>query len=248
MSSLPIFYFVKPVSGVYGVLSPEARDDLRDGWRHKRNKKDFDALIGAVIEMRERGNTILVLSGDVHMGAVTEAWYNPVSANFDYTDSSTWSSKKLLATELTTTGLFHAHLQEQGKASIQKWLEASRTGRSTFVASAAGQDYVIDGQYRWSAVRQNFGAFSFGPNGAFVDLFLGIGDTSLYSIENLSPDCEDRFQHARFRINHARTWKEERKTHYEANFMKRSRFFPWKNNLFVPSRPDELHWFTLRRP
>ncbi len=182
ISSIPVFYFNNktPWSWAHTPFGAGDLDDVRDSWIAPMNQKEHNDLVREMIRLRLKKNvTILVLSGDLHKGAISEAWFNlnPVRKNdgrFRWKDTSSYSQKRLLAVELTTTGLYHAEMTEKLKANIYKSFDAVRNGSSYFgVALSPDSTYTIDPMVRWSRVQQNFGYFEFTKEGGTVNIVFG---------------------------------------------------------------------------
>ncbi len=104
VSSIPFFYrnnsFSEGVAN-FGTLF-ELDDDLQDSWI--KNQNDYNFLLRKIIEMRERNISVIIASGDVHAGAITEVWYRGKEDDD--------SLNKVLCYEIIASGLSHESLGE----------------------------------------------------------------------------------------------------------------------------------------
>lgn len=243
MSSIPVFYYAKHLADKLGkIYDKELKDDLSDGWRDKYNKREHNMLVRRLIDLKERKNIrIIILSGDVHRGAVTDAWYSR-NGSFNWTDQSTYSKKHLLAVELTTTGLYHGDLAEGSAAGILKWAEAARDGESSFGVDYDKGTYTVDGHYRWSKIRQNFGAIEVTDTALVVNLFLGMEP----ALDGVAPDVSSRqwsFEKTSFAVDFDKTFANETQWFCGEPGSDCSQWHKSKN--FQPALPDQRAIFTM---
>ncbi|GAA3935786.1 alkaline phosphatase D family protein [Hymenobacter algoricola] len=170
VSPAPLFFgFNNPVKKATGKLEPDAADDLADGWDAPTSKAEHDRFVQKLIWLRqEKKARPIILSGDVHVGVITEIWYTDSKASTP--------SKRVLAYELVASGLSHETLDPLKQAALKNAKDHSQSER-------VGQDdltlgaYQVDPQVKTSQALLNFGALEFRKDRTWLHLFVSDQDT-----------------------------------------------------------------------
>ncbi len=78
VSSMPMTPTNSVIDGALaGIVEPELRDDLKDGWHSGANKQQLDRILSSMIRARiDRDIKPIIVSGDVHQSALVRIWYN----------------------------------------------------------------------------------------------------------------------------------------------------------------------------
>jgi alkaline phosphatase D len=72
VSAVPVLHvatIVANLSELSLVKKKGLQDDLRDSWENKKHKKEREALMAALFKAADRGQRVVILSGDVHIAA-----------------------------------------------------------------------------------------------------------------------------------------------------------------------------------
>jgi hypothetical protein len=112
LSSIPFFYGNTPYMEKLAINNSkgELNDDIKDSWGH--NKFERDRILAELIKLRARKIKPVIVSGDIHTGALTEVWYQP-------NPKGGHSKSEVLCYELVASGLSHESLGE-GQGGIIK--------------------------------------------------------------------------------------------------------------------------------
>ncbi len=184
VSSMPFFKSYKGSSRtLLNVVSfGESKDDNRDGWESgfNRNHVQRQALVKHLVRLRKADIRPLLLSGDIHEGAISEVWYS--------CDKS--ADAQVLAYEIVASGLSHASLDRRKfKDDLQFFADAQRRSQADFSVPeplrpadqqalqpqerVSCDSTLLQPCLRISAPALNFGAIEFGTEAsATLHLFL----------------------------------------------------------------------------
>jgi hypothetical protein len=160
VSSIPIFHNnTKLTEKLIEGLKKELRDDIADTWSFPKNTDERDVIVNEIIALRNRGVFPIIVSGDIHEGAVTEVWYEPAGPGVF------GPASKVLCYELIASGLSHESLGEGHRRTI------GRTRLSSKKARPKDPSFIPEGSKtrvypltRYSRRDLNFGAIEFTAN------------------------------------------------------------------------------------
>lgn len=114
----PILSITLSVIGLaqyYGAIDEIASldDDIKDGWSSEQNKTEFKRLIKIIKELIEKDKKVVILSGDIHTGGLTEFKFHDLDKTFYQITSSpiTYPPMPPLVEKLTS-GIKPIALQE----------------------------------------------------------------------------------------------------------------------------------------
>lgn len=167
VSSIPFFYVANSVFTALAedIYEGELRDDIIDSWVSEANKSQRDVIIQELIKLRQRNIRPIILSGDVHIGALITAWYkNPETDKYEK-----------LCYEMISSGLSHESLGE-----ARSGLSSSLRRRSRKVEKDDPALFVNDiGVYPvfdFTRGRLNFGALKFKKEKSTIASLYVLGD------------------------------------------------------------------------
>lgn len=166
VSSVPLFWEAPQfVEGLVKTMKEAMEDDVMDAWSSDANVEQRNRIYSMLLGARLKKNIKpVILSGDIHVGAVNEVWYNP---------SADEERKEILAYEMVVSGLAHRSLHEQSWSKQLTNLVSSDGVLATELAP--GDDSVgafdISVGMRLSAAKLNFGAVEVEDSTLFLNLF-----------------------------------------------------------------------------
>jgi hypothetical protein len=249
ISSIPLFYYGRTIERVQAKPGKELRDDILDSWQSDNNRPQRDSLVQMLIRLREYKDVHpIIISGDVHRTAISEIWYND-STLFNWNDSTTFHKKRVLCYELTTTGLFHAHLKEH---KLKEWFsytflsknEAVREGSSFINLSVDRHVYTVDPHVKWSRVRQNFGFLDFAPDRAEMCAVYGDRFKQKFEIgDSVSMKAPFDMVVIRHRLDWDRSFAHEWSLTTITRQQARLRQYGWRP--YTPSLPEQMSFFLV---
>lgn len=167
VSSIPFFYgnTVWSEEQVLKLTECELLDDIKDSWGFNFNERN--KILSELIKLRKRGVKPILVSGDVHVGAMTEIWYEPLNLNNTRTDNS-----KVLCYELIASGLSHESLGEGQASMIRMVRDKSENQRWNDPTIRLSTDSVqIYPTTRISKPDLNFGAIEMKSDSLYLHLY-----------------------------------------------------------------------------
>lgn len=181
ISSIPLFYKgMTCFEQIAEFFHPDLKDDLGDSWNSRPNRSERDELIQRLLYLRlQKKVRIMVVSGDLHKGMLMDVWFEPRRSKrgkrtFEKSDPQTFDTRKLLAVELMTTGLYHAEIPANGDAAKLEWVTAQdRKGAINYGVTYQGTRYRVSSKVRWNQARQNFGAIESIDGKIWLELICG---------------------------------------------------------------------------
>lgn len=183
LSSIPLFLGYRAGKiNIANFLSPELRDDTRDGWDSKFNIIQRNEIIALILKHRiEDSIKPYIISGDVHTGGILEIWYNDVTGmNPSTCVDIERQQRKVLCYELIATGFNHETLNVNNPGFTYNFKsEQKKKAQKHWVNEALVPYLNIDKKvYRVSTISRidrgslNFGAIEFSHGVTNVHVFL----------------------------------------------------------------------------
>jgi len=150
---------LKWIEDIAKLIKPELRDDARDGWNARNNRKDRDRLLQLLTEHRIVNDIKpIFVSGDVHKSALIEIWVDPnVKRNGKHDIAETM----ILGYEVVASGISHEFIKTGVAKSIFKIIESQRIGDGLIEYDYNNKKASIFPMVRKSIVAQNFAALEF---------------------------------------------------------------------------------------
>lgn len=216
-SSIPLFWKLKPKLGeAYVKLTKgEAQDDINDAWDSEINRAQRDRLVSKILELKlQRQINTIVLSGDIHIGALCEIWYNP--------DPNDRNKRQVLCYEMITSGLSHESLK--GKIEdvwVLKKSEGQRTNETLTAIKQNDVNYQINNTVKVSEAYHNFGAINYNDGNIELQLFVRRPKDDF--INNYVMKCN---------------WS---KTNNEEIKLEKRKWWSVTGNTYVPAPIDEVY-------
>lgn len=172
VSSIPLFFDYSNTSKSLSELIYGISDDKNDSWNSKYNRCQRNEVVEELISLRKtRKARPIILSGDVHVGALSEIWYTP----FDKKGKTIIDSAQVLCYQLIASGLSHETLSKKVGAFASTLMfksQAERKGDLDFqIVTQNGKGYLIDPQIKKSPHELNFGAVEFNKDTTKIHLF-----------------------------------------------------------------------------
>jgi hypothetical protein len=170
MSSIPVFYGVSEGLEKKGkkIKKGELRDDVNDSWSFNSDQRN--EIILELIKLREKNVKPVIISGDIHLGAMMEIWY----------EVDELKNKEILCYEMVTSALSHESLGE-GLGRIAEIVQRkSYTGRKSYheikIKKVNNQIEVAAPVLRFLDSKLNFGGIEFNSgvkkNKTILSLFI----------------------------------------------------------------------------
>ena len=145
-------------------MRPELRDDARDGWNSRKNKKDRDRLLQLLTAHRINKNIKpIFVSGDIHKSALIEIWVDPNVKNNGKMDGK---EAMILGYEVVASGISHEFIKTGVAKKVFKLIESQRLGDGLIEFDYFDKKASIFPVVRKSIVAQNFAALEFSETDA----------------------------------------------------------------------------------
>jgi len=149
----------KWIEDIAKLFNPELRDDARDGWNSKNNKKDRNRLLALLTKHRiARDIKPIFVSGDIHKSALIEIWMDP---NVQRSGKHDMEETMILGYEVVASGISHEFIKTGVSKSIFKLVESQRIGDGLIEYPYNSLMASIFPMVRKSIVAQNFAALEF---------------------------------------------------------------------------------------
>ncbi len=220
ISSIPFFYgnTIWSEKQALKLTKYELSDDIKDSWGY--NSKERNIILSELLKLRERNVKPIIVSGDVHVGAMSEIWYEPLE------EENTRTSKgKVLCYELIASGLSHESLGE-GQSPLTRILrDKSENQRWNDPTIRLYNDSIqIYPTTRISRPDLNFGAIEMKDDQLYLHLF---------TTENRNK--ENSIVQNTLNLNWDKSIEEDRALRYSSLKQVLFNMFNWKTKTYTPA-------------